>query len=168
MADVPPTHQSYFFCDIRYSQAAIRDGHFSNLHTVALYDHWSFFCTNLHMDHLLDDPYLPTIKILQVYEHWVRNGGFYSQASIIQSDLVATEWRDIAETHLLDWHRDPRKPPGSHSRDIDKCLTCMLRKFAYQDPPPQKEKSTPLCLVMADAESVDPSCHISLCTADLI
>ena len=54
----------------------------------------------------------------------------------VWSDTVAAAWRAVAEVHLLEGRPDPRKPPGSSSRDLEKHLTQMLRHWGYQDPPP--------------------------------
>ena len=113
VADVPPSHQSSFLCYIRSSQASVQGGHVSNLHTVSLYGQWSSFCTILHLDYLLEEPDLPTIKILQVYGHQVCNGGFSSRSSLLRSDLVQrcgelsqipTFWRDAATPTSLPGH----------------------------------------------------------------
>ena len=78
MADVPPAHISSFVWHIRSLKAAIQGIQVYNCLIVALYGWWSSFYANLHMYHLLEDPDIPDIKILQVYGHWFCNGGFYS------------------------------------------------------------------------------------------
>ena len=112
MAAVPPAHIISFLYDIRFLQAYVRGGHVSNHHIVTLYVHWSSFFYNLQMNHLLEDPDIPDIDILQVYGHRVHNVGFYSRASVLRSDSVATSWRDISETHILEGLQDPRKTTG--------------------------------------------------------
>ena len=64
---------------------------------------------------------------------------------------------------------DPRKPPGSSSRDLDKRLTRMLRHWGYQDPPPppRREKAISLGFVLFAAAHADADAF-SQCWADLI
>ena len=72
-----------------------------------------------------------------------------SQQNSVRADSVATAWRAVTETHLLEGHPDPRKPQCSSSKDIDKRLARQLRYYSYQDPTPSKrEKATPLGLVI--------------------
>ena len=158
VADVPPAHRSYFLRDLCCLQESVQGGHVSNRCTVALYGQCSSFCTDFQLDQLLEKPDIPTINTLQVYRQWVRNGGFSSQAYFLRSQLVVTAWRAITETHSLEGHRDPHKPSGSHSRDLDKFLTRMLQQFSYQDSPLQREKAIPLGLVMAATAAANPSC----------
>ena len=102
VAAVPPSHISSFLRDIYSLQAAVRGGHVSNRRTVSLYSQWSYFCSNLHLDHLLKEPDIPDIKILQVYIYQVNNGGFSSRAFLLQLDSVAMAWQAISETRLLE------------------------------------------------------------------
>ena len=105
------------------------------------------FCTDMQIDHTLDNPDVPVIEVLQVFGVRRRDGDFSSQASV-RADTVAAAWRAVAEVHLLEGRPDPRKPPGSSSRDLDKRLTRMLRHWGYQDPPTKREKAIPLGFVM--------------------
>ena len=68
--------------------------------------------------------------------------------SSVWADTGATAWRAIAKTHLLEGRRDPQKPLGSHSRELDKRLSSMLHHFFFQDIPSRREKAVPLGFVM--------------------
>ena len=63
-----------FLSDLRAAQAAVSGGKISNSWNVDLYTQWTAFCTDLQLDHLLEDPNPPSVKILQVYGHWVCHG----------------------------------------------------------------------------------------------
>ena len=71
---MPPAHIGPFISDICAAQASVRGGNIYNSQTVNLYTQWTTFCTNLQLDHLLEDPNPPSVKILQVYGHWVCHG----------------------------------------------------------------------------------------------
>ena len=88
------------------------------------------------MDHMLEDPEDPVIEFLQVFGHRVRHGHYYSRMYSVRAYMVASVWHDIAETHLLGGCRDPRKPPGLLSRELEKRLSRMLHYYGCQDPPP--------------------------------
>ena len=105
------------------------------------------FCTKMQIDHTLEDPEVPIIEVLQVFGVMVRDGSFSNWVPGVMSDTVAAAWRAVAEAHLLEGRPDPRKPPGSSSRDLDKRLTQMLRHWGYQDPP-RREKAIPLGFVV--------------------
>ena len=92
---------------------------------------------------------------------------FSNRVPGVRADTVATEWSAVAEVHLLEGRPDPRKPPGSSSRDLEKRLTRMLRHWGYQDPPPQREKAIPLGFVVFAAAHADADAF-SQCRADLI
>ena len=98
------------------------------------------FCTKIQIDHTLEDPEVPIIEVLQVFGVRVRDGDFSYRVPGVRADTVAAAWRAVAKVHLLEGRPDPRKPPGSSSRDLDKRLTRMLRHWGYQDPPPLREK----------------------------
>ena len=87
---------------------------------------------------MIEEPEDPVIEVLQMFGHRVHHGHYSSQRSSVRADTVASAWRDIAKTHLLEGRRDPWKPLGSHSRDLDKRLSYMIHRYGFQDPP-QKE-----------------------------
>ena len=132
---MPPALRHNFICDLSLAESAVQGGHIANTRTTTLYKHWASHCSDLQVDHRLRDPHLPRIELLQVFGHRVRNG-YYSKQSGVRADSVASAWRAIAEVHLLEGLPDPRKPPGSSSKDLDKRLSRILRHYAYQDPPP--------------------------------
>ena len=146
----------------------MQDCNISNRRTVTLYTQWTAFCIDLQLNHLLEDPNIPYVDILQVYGHRVFHSHSSSQSNRLKADLVATAWRDIANTHLLEGRHDPRKTHYFHTKDLDKCLTKMLRHFSYQEPPPKREKATPLGLVMVSTEAADPACPFVQRSNDLI
>ena len=79
----------------------------------------------------------------------VRDRAFSNRVPGVKADTVAAAWRAVAKVHLLEGHPDPRKPPGSSSRDLDKRLTRMIRHWGYQDLPPRREKEIPLGFVVS-------------------
>ena len=168
MAAVPSAHQNSFLHDIQYLQSAKQGGHVSKICTVALNGQCSSFFTYLQLDHLLEDPDIPAIDILQVYGHWLHNGAFFSQDFLLWFELVEMTWWDILDTHLLEGCRDTCKSTRSQSQDLNKRLTRMIQHFAYQDPPPQWEKAIPLGLIMSAASAEKPSCQLTLCNDNLI
>ena len=85
---------------------------------------------------MLEDPEDPVIDVLQVFVHRVRHGHYSSWMSGVRGDTVASAWHAIAKTHLPEVRRDPQKPLVSHSKEFDKRLSCMLRQYGFQDPPP--------------------------------
>ena len=78
------------------------------------------------------------------------------------------EWITIADTRPLEGRNNLRKPSGSHSQDLGKHLTRMLRHFTYQDPPDKQVKAISLGLVMAATAAPNPFRQLAICTADLI
>ena len=108
-------------------------GNISNSQTVALYTHWTALCTDLKLDHLIEDLNLPSIKILQVYVHQVCHSHYYSRSNQLKDDLVAMERRAVVNAHLLEGRHGQRKTHGSHAKDLDKRLIRMLRHFSYED-----------------------------------
>ena len=56
-----------FLSDLGVAQTAVNSSNISNRWTITLYNQWTAFFTNLHIYHLLEDPNLPSSKILQVY-----------------------------------------------------------------------------------------------------
>ena len=78
--------------------------------------------------------------------------------------------------YMARYHKDPpygrqpltQNPHISHVKDLDKRLTRMLRHFSYQYPPPKRETSIPLGLIMVAAEAADPSCPFAQCLSNLI
>ena len=94
--------------------------------------------------HTLEDPEVPIMEVFQVFGVRVRDRAFSNRVPGVRADTVAAAWRAVAEVHLLEGRPDPRKPPGSSSRNLDKRLTRMLRHWGYQDPPPPEERSQSL------------------------
>ena len=84
---------------------------------------------------MLEDLEDPVIDILQVFDHRVCHGHYSSRVSIVRADTVASVLHAIAETHLIKVRQDPRKPLGSHIRDLDKRISRMIRHYDFQDPP---------------------------------
>ena len=84
----------------------------------------------MQLDHILWDYGVPTIEILQMYGHRVHNG-HYSKQSSVRADLVATVWRAVAETHLLEGLFDLQKSSGSASKDFNKRFLQMTRRYSY-------------------------------------
>ena len=163
---MPPAFRRDFISHLGAAQAAVRGGHVSNARTSTLYNQWANFCAPLHVDHQLQTPGLPKIELLQVYGYRVRDGHYSTRCSV-RADSVAAAWRAVAEVHLLEGLPDPRKPPGSSSKDLDKRLSRMLRHYSYQDPPSKREKAIPLGMVISIGASADGSPKAS-CTSDLI
>ena len=83
---------------------------------------------------MLQDHGVPTIEIIQVYGHRVRNG-YYSKQSSVWVDLVAKACRAVTETHLLKGLPDLQKSSGSASKDLNKRLPQMTRRYSYVNPP---------------------------------
>ena len=156
MENMPPALRRDFVSDLCAAKIAVCSGHVSSSRTSKLYAQWTSQCADLQIDHRLQTADLPVIDLLQMYEHRVRNGR-YSKQSRVRADSVAAAWRAVAEVHLLEGLPEPRKPPGSSSKDIDKRLSRMLRHYSYQDPPSSREKTNPLGLVISIAASVDGS-----------
>ena len=94
------------------------------------------FCTKIQMYHMLEEPEDPVIEVLQVFGHRVHHIHYSSWMSSVRADTVASVWRDIAKTHLLECRRDPRNPLGSHRRYLYKHLSYMLRHYGFQYPSP--------------------------------
>ena len=107
---LPPTQRIHFLRDLRSTQAVVRRGHVSNSRTSTLYQHWVSFCSDLSLDHRLQDSQVPAIELLQVYGHRIRHG-HYSRLESVRADSVATAWRIVAEAHLLEDHPDPPQVP---------------------------------------------------------
>ena len=124
------------------------------------------FCTEMQIDHTLEDSEVPTVEVLQVFGVSIRDGAFSNRVPGVRADTVAAEWCAVAEVHLLEGRLDPRKPPGSSSQDLNKRLTRMLHHCGYQDPP-QREKAIPLGFVVFAATHVDADAF-SQCWEDLI
>ena len=160
---MPPVHQGPFIRDLRTAQAAACDVHIANGRTVTLYSYWTTFYSNLQVNHLLEYEILPSVKIIQVYGHQVRHDHYSSRSKLLWAESVATAGRAIAKTHILEGRHDPRNLQVSHSKDLDKLLTKMLRHFLYQYMPPKREKSILLGLIMAAAEAADISCTFDPC-----
>ena len=100
------------------------------------------FCTEMQIDHTLEDPEVPIMEVLQVFGVRVCDGYFSNRVPGVWEDTVYAAWRPVAEVHLLEVRPDPRKPPGSSSRDLDKRLTRMLRHWGYQDRPPAERRQS--------------------------
>ena len=90
-----------------------------------------------------------------------------SPVKILPINKVASAWRAISKTHLPEGRRDPRKPLGSHRPDLDKRLSCMLRHYGLQDPPPWSEKEVLLCFVMVAVAQAKLDAF-NQCMADLL
>ena len=99
------------------------------------------FCTEMQIDHTLEDLEVPIMEVLEVFGVRVRDGSFSNRVPGVWEDTVSAAWRPVAEVHLLGGRPDPRKPPGSSSRDLDKRLTRMLCHWGYQDPPVDRRQS---------------------------
>ena len=97
---------------------------------------------------MLEDLDDPVIEVLQMFGHRVSHRHYSSRTSSVRADIVASAWRDIAKTCLLEGLREPWKPLGPHSRDLDKRLSRMIHHYGFQDPPQWHEKSVPLGFVM--------------------
>ena len=115
----------------------------------------------VRVDHFLSDPAIPSVEIIQVYGHRIRHGHF-SRKPGVRADSVATAWRAIAQTHLLEGRPDPRKPPNSTSISLDLRLSRQLRNYSFVDPPPAREKAIPLGLVMDIAKSASTVKHLCI------
>ena len=94
------------------------------------------FCTEMQIDHTLEDPEVPIMEVLQVFGVRVRDGAFSNRVPGVRADTVAAAWNAVAEVHLLEGCPNSRNPHGSSSCDLDKRLTRMLRHWGYQEPPP--------------------------------
>ena len=66
-----PPFKNSFFIDFCAAQAAVLGGHVSCEKTDKKYIDWMSFCTEMQMDHILEDPEDPVIDILQVFGHKV-------------------------------------------------------------------------------------------------
>ena len=66
--------------------------------------------------------------------------------------MISSAWRAIATTHLLEVWRDPRKPFGMATREIDLRLSRQLCYYFFLDPPARREKAVPLELMVAAAK----------------
>ena len=82
------------------------------------------------------------MEVLQVFGFRVRDESLSNQVPVVMEDTVAAEWSAIAEVHLLEGRPDPRKPPGSRIRKLDKRLTRMLRHWGYQEPPSEERSQS--------------------------
>ena len=163
---MPPAYRDSFLCDLRAAQAAVRGGHVSDKRTKVEYANWQSFCSNHGICHWLDCPTDPVVEILQVFGHRVKNG-HYSKKSSVRADTVASAWRAIASTHLLEGRRDPRKPLGMATRELDLRLSRQLRYYSFLDPPSRREKAVPLGLVVAAAKGSRKTAK-GRCLGDLI
>ena len=103
------TPQNIFFSDLCAAQSAIRGGHISCEKTANKYSDWMSFCNKIHMDHMLENPEDPVIKVLHVFGHRLCHGNYSSQMSSFRADTVALVWHSISKTHLLEGCRDPWK-----------------------------------------------------------
>ena len=54
------------------------------------------------MDHMIEDLEDPVIEVLQVFGHRVRHGHYSSRMSSVRENTVASAWRAISESHLLE------------------------------------------------------------------
>ena len=59
-------------------------------------------CTKMQMDHMLEDQEDPVIEVLQAFGHRVHHGHYSSRKSSVRAETVASAWRDIVETRLLE------------------------------------------------------------------
>ena len=127
-------------CDLRLVQICVQCGHITSEKTARKYRDWMDFCTEMQIDHTLEDPEVPIMEVLQVFGVRVCDEAFSNRVPGVSADTVAAAWRAIAAVHLLEGRSNPRNPPGSSSRDLDKRLTRMLRHWGYQDPLPPEER----------------------------
>ena len=162
---MPPDHIGPFLSDIRSVQADVRGGNISNSQKFTLYTQWTALCTYLYLYHLLEEPNLPSVDIPWVYSHRVHHGHYSYQSNRIKTDLVATAWRAIAKTHLLEGRRNPiksarfpREGPrqAPHQYDLELLLTISADKTRKDHPNgPQhgccrgKQPLLPLCTVIS-------------------
>ena len=72
-----------------------------------------------------------------------RNGSYYKKSSV-RADTVYLLWRAISTTHLLEGQRDPRKPLGLATRELDLRLSRQLIYYSFLDQPAHQEKEMPL------------------------
>ena len=112
-------------------------GNISNSRTVTLYTQWTAFYTDPQINHLLKDLNLPSVDILQMYGHRICKGHYSLQSNILKADLVATAWHTIAEIHLLEGCRDPKKLYSSHTPNQDASTILLPR------PVPKERKIHP-------------------------
>ena len=166
MDRLPPAYRDGFLRDLRAAQAAVRGGVVSDKRTAAEYANWRSFCADHGICHFFDNPEDPVVEILQVFGHRVKNGR-YSKQSSVRADTVASAWRAIAQTHLLEGRRDPRKPLGMATRELDLRLARQLRHYSFLDPPSRREKAVPLGLVVAAAQGSQKTAK-GRCLGDLI
>ena len=96
---------------------------------------------------MLEDPEYPIIKVLQVFVHRVRHEHYSSRMSSFRADTVALAWRAIYETHLLEGRRDPQKPLGLNSRELENLFSRMIRHYGFQDPPHGVKSQSPWVFV---------------------
>ena len=136
-----PVLQNNFISELSLVKSAIKGGHTSNACTTILYKLYTSHYSDLRVDHRLQDPCLPRIKLLQVVGHRVCNR-YYSKQPGVRADLVTMAWHAIIDDHLSESLIYPRKSPNLSSTDFDKCLSCMLRHYLYQDPPLSEEKQS--------------------------
>ena len=129
-----PAYSDGFLCDLRTAQADVRSGNVSDKRTVADYVNWRSFCSDLGIGYFLNNLDNPVVDILQVFEHRIKNS-CYSKNSSVWADTVYSAWRAIATTHLLQVQRDPRKPLGMATRELELRLSRQLRYYYFLDPP---------------------------------
>ena len=87
------------------------------------------FCTEMQIDHTLEDPEVPTVEVLQVFG--VRVVTELSQTGCQGSGQTRLMRRGALSPRSTYWNvaLTPVSPPGSSSRDLDKRLTRMLRHW---------------------------------------
>ena len=95
------TPHKIFFSDLCAAQSAIRGGHISCEKTAKKYSDWMSFCTKIHMDHMLENPEDPVIKVLQLFGHRFRHGQYYQICTV--SGRTRLLWNGVLFSRLTSW-----------------------------------------------------------------
>ena len=145
MADRPPAARTAFLSDLNAFHEAMRDGTTQDARQQRMYQHWVDLCATLSVNHILQDPSIPCIELLQVYSHHVWNSKYSKhQMNRLVKESISQAWGEIATSHLLGGFPSPRKPANSHAHTgLKKCLTRKLKTYSLEDPPVRQEKATP-------------------------
>ena len=103
MADLPYRHWNFFLCGHHAVKEAVQAGTTKDVRQQRLYQQWNDLCFTLSVNPDIQDPYIPSIKLFQVYGHWVRHA-HYSKRRVEQlgKDYFYQAWWAIVSTHLLD------------------------------------------------------------------
>ena len=82
VAYLPPAAGSAFLCDLNAVQEAVPDGTNQDARQQRLYQQWDEFYATLSFNPTLQDPSIPRIDILQIYDHRVQ----YAKYSKLRMD----------------------------------------------------------------------------------